>query len=58
MNEPAYVTGTACVYQPPGSLDIRSDKRSGVLDASVNVAFGGEVNGCIAVFRDFGHGGV
>src|ERR1700674_100338 len=52
------MTGTACVYQPPGSLDVCSYKRSGVLDAPVNVAFGSEVNNCIAVFRDFGHGRV
>jgi hypothetical protein len=58
MNEPAYMTSTACIYQPPGSLDVRTDKRSGVLDAPVNVALGSEMNCCIAVFGDFGHGRV
>jgi len=58
VNKAAYMTGTARIYQPPGSLDVRPYKRCGVLDAPVDVAFGSEVNSRIAVFRDFGHGRV
>jgi hypothetical protein len=58
VNKPAYTSGAASIYQAPGPLDVRSYEWGGILDAPVNVAFGGKVDRGVAIFRNFGYGRV
>jgi hypothetical protein len=55
VNKPAYAAGAAGINYSPGALDVCANEWSGVFNAPVNVAFGSEVNYCVAISRDFGH---
>jgi hypothetical protein len=53
VDKPANAGTAARVDQSPGSLDIGPDKGTGVLDAAVDMAFGGKVNDGVAPSGSF-----